>query len=79
MSLVGLSVGGLLAGAVVVENVFALPGMGTLLVTSIEKRDYLIVQGIVVLIATGFVTVNFITDALYGALDPRIRRARLIG
>ena len=79
MSLVGLSVGGLLAGAVVVENIFPLPGMGTLLVTSIEKRDYLIVQGIVVLIATGFVTVNFITDALYGVLDPRIRRARLIG
>lgn len=78
MSLVGLSVGSLLAGAVVVENIFALPGMGTLLVTSIEKRDYLIVHGIVVLIATGFVTVNFITDALYGALDPRIRRARLI-
>ena len=79
MSLVGLSVGGLLAGALIVENVFALPGMGTLLITSIEKRDYLIVQGMVVLIATGFVTVNFLTDALYGVLDPRVRRARLIG
>jgi peptide/nickel transport system permease protein len=79
MSLVGLSVGGLLAGALIVENVFALPGMGTLLITSIEKRDYLIVQGMVVLIATGFVTINFITDALYGVLDPRVRRARLIG
>jgi peptide/nickel transport system permease protein len=79
MSLVGLSVGGLLAGALIVENVFALPGMGTLLITSIEKRDYLIVQGMVVLIASGFVTVNFITDALYGVLDPRVRRARLIG
>jgi len=79
MSLVGLSVGGLLAGALIVENVFALPGMGTLLVVSIEKRDYLIVQGMVVLIASGFVTINFITDALYGVLDPRIRRARLIG
>ncbi|HXY44585.1 MAG TPA: ABC transporter permease [Acidimicrobiales bacterium] len=79
MSLVGLSVGGLLAGALIVENVFALPGMGTLLITAIEKRDYLIVQGMVVLIASGFVTVNFITDALYGVLDPRVRRARLIG
>jgi len=79
MSLVGLSVGGLLAGALIVENVFALPGMGTLLITSIEKRDYLIVQGMVVLIATGFVTVNFVTDALYGVLDARVRRARLIG
>jgi peptide/nickel transport system permease protein len=79
MSLVGLSVGGLLAGALIVENIFALPGMGTLLINSILKRDYLMVQGIVVLIATGFVAVNFVTDALYSVLDPRIRRARLIG
>jgi peptide/nickel transport system permease protein len=79
MSVLGLSVGGLLAGAVIVENIFALPGVGTLLVTSILKRDYLIVQGLVVLIASGFVFVNFLTDALYTVLDPRIRRARLIG
>lgn len=79
VSLVGLSVGGLLAGALIVENIFSLPGMGTLLVTSIEKRDYLMVQGIVLVIATGFVTINFLTDAFYGVLDPRIRRARLIG
>jgi len=78
-SLVGLSVGGLLAGAVIVENIYGLPGIGTLLVTSIYKRDYLMVQGVVVLIAVGFVTVNFLTDAFYTVLDPRIRRARLIG
>lgn len=78
-SLVGLSVGGLLAGALIVENIFSLPGIGTLLVNSILKRDYLMVQGLVVLIATGFVTVNFLTDFLYTVLDPRIRRARLIG
>ncbi len=79
VSLVGLSVGGLLAGALIVENVFALPGIGTLFIASILKRDYLMVQGLVVLVATGFVTVNFLTDAFYTVLDPRIRRARLIG
>jgi peptide/nickel transport system permease protein len=77
VSLLGLSIGGLLAGALIVENVFGLPGMGTLLVTAIEKRDYLMVQGIIVMFATGFVTVNFVTDAMYGVLDPRVRRARV--
>ncbi len=79
VSLVGLSIGGLIAGALVVENIFALPGMGTLIVNSILKRDYLMVQGIALLISAGFVFVNFVTDAVYALLDPRIRRARLIG
>ncbi|MGO9198604.1 MAG: ABC transporter permease [Acidimicrobiales bacterium] len=79
VSLVGLSIGGLLAGALIVENIFALPGIGTLFIDSILKRDYLMVQGLVVLVASGFVTVNFLTDAFYTVLDPRIRRARLIG
>jgi peptide/nickel transport system permease protein len=79
VSLVGLSVGGLIAGALVVENIFALPGMGQLIVNAILKRDYLVVQGITLLISTAFVFVNFLTDAVYALLDPRIRRARLIG
>lgn len=79
LSLVGLSVGGLLGGAVIVENIFALPGIGTLLVDSIEKRDYLMVQGLLLFTATGFVLINFFTDMLYTVLDPRIRRDRLIG
>ena len=78
-SLVGLSVGGLLGGALIVENIFGLPGMGTLFITSIEKRDYLMVQGIELLIASGFVVVNFLTDMLYLVIDPRVRRERLIG
>jgi peptide/nickel transport system permease protein len=78
-SLVGLSIGGLLAGALVVENIFALPGMGTLLISSILKRDYLMVQGVVLLIAAGFVTINFLTDVVYSVIDPRLRRGRLIG
>ncbi len=76
MSVVGLSVGSLLAGALIVEEIFALPGIASLLVTSIEKRDYLMVQGTVVLTSTGFVLVNFTTDFLYGVLDPRVRRGR---
>ena len=79
LTLVGLSIGGLIAGAVVVEVIFGLPGIGTLLVTSIEKRDYLMIQGLVVLVATGFVFVNFLTDMIYGFVDPRVTRARLIG
>lgn len=78
-SLVGLSIGGLLAGALIVENIFAIGGMGTLLVTSIEKHDYLMVQGIVLVVASGFVTINFLTDAVYSLIDPRIRRGRRIG
>jgi peptide/nickel transport system permease protein len=74
LSVVGLSIGGLLAGALIVETIFALPGMASLLVTSIEKRDYLMVQGTVLLTSTGFVLVNFITDFLFGVLDPRVRR-----
>lgn len=79
LTLVGLSIGGLIAGAVVVEVIFGLPGIGTLLIDSIEKRDYLMIQGLVVLVATGFVFVNFLTDVLYGVVDPRVRRDRLIG
>jgi peptide/nickel transport system permease protein len=78
LTLLGLSIGGLLAGALVVENAFALPGMGLLIVDSIEKRDYLMVQGIVVLTSAGFVLVNFLTDFFYGVLDPRVRRGTLV-
>jgi peptide/nickel transport system permease protein len=78
ISLLGLSIGALLAGALVVEDVFSLPGMGSLLVNSIEKRDYLMVQGIVVLTAAGFVIVNFLTDFTHELLDPRIRRGALV-
>jgi peptide/nickel transport system permease protein len=74
LSVVGLSIGGLLAGALIVEDIFSLPGMASLLVTSIEKRDYLMVQGTVVLTSTGFVMINFLTDFMFGVLDPRVRR-----
>lgn len=72
-TLVGIQAGYLLAGAVLVETVFAWPGLGSLLVTSILKRDFPLVQGGVMLIALTYVLINLATDLAYAYLDPRIR------
>ncbi|MCU1351410.1 MAG: putative peptide transport system permease [Acidimicrobiales bacterium] len=74
VTVVGISIGALVGGAVIVERMFALPGMGQLLVTSIYKRDYLVVQGGVVLVSISFVMANVAVDILYSVLDPRVRR-----
>lgn len=76
MTVTGLSVGRLLGGTVVVEALFALPGLGFLLQQSILRRDLILVQGIVVFIAVGYVLVNLSVDLLYGVVDPRIRAGR---
>lgn len=73
VTVVGLQVGHLLGGAVVVETVFALPGIGKLGIDSILLRDFPTVQGVVLFMATGFVVVNLLVDLLYSGLDPRIR------
>ena len=73
VTIVGLSVGGLLSGAVLTETVFSLPGVGTQLVTSILGRDYPVVQAFTVVIAVIFVAVNLVVDISYAYLDPRIR------
>lgn len=70
---VGLNVGGLLAGAVIIEQLFALPGLGRMMVDAIFARDYLVIQGGVLVIAVGFVVVNTVVDLLYLVLDPRTR------
>jgi ABC-type dipeptide/oligopeptide/nickel transport system permease component len=72
VTMLGLQVGFLLAGAVYIENVFSWPGVGQMLVDSILKRDFPLVQGGVLLVATVYVVVNLITDLLYVYLDPRI-------
>lgn len=72
VTVVGIHVGVLLGGAVVVETVFAWPGVGRLMVTSILARDYALVRAATLLIAAVFVTVNLIVDILYGFLNPRI-------
>jgi peptide/nickel transport system permease protein len=73
VTIVGIQVGYLLAGAVVIEEVFALPGMGRLALASVFDRDYQIIQGVVLVAACIFVFINFIVDILYAVLDPRIR------
>ncbi|MGJ6961993.1 ABC transporter permease [Streptosporangium sp. G11] len=72
---VGLNLGALIGGTVIIETLFGLPGVGRLIVESIFSRDYLTVQGGVVLISIGYVLVNFAVDLVYAAVDPRIRRA----
>ena len=73
MTVVGLQVGAILGGAVIVETLFALPGVGRLLVDSIQQRDLMMVQGVALVIAVSFVVINFVVDLLYTLLDPRIR------
>ncbi|MCZ6646970.1 MAG: ABC transporter permease [SAR324 cluster bacterium] len=73
ITLFGLNVASLISGSLVVETIFALPGIGRLLVDSVFSRDYIMVQGVVLFAAIGFVLVNFLVDALYAVLDPRIR------
>jgi peptide/nickel transport system permease protein len=72
-TVVGLQLGTLVSGAVLTENVFAWPGVGRLLVDAVLARDYPVVQGAVLLIATTFVVLNLLVDVLYALLDPRIR------
>ena len=73
VTVVGLQLGSLLAGAVITETVFGWEGVGRLLVESIEKRDYPVTQACVLAIALTYVLVNLLTDLLYSRLDPRVR------
>ncbi len=73
VTVVGLQIGGMFAGAVLVEYIFSWPGLNTLLLNSISTRDYPIIQGVVLLAAALFVFVNLVTDLLYAVVNPRIR------
>ena len=73
LTIIGQSFGELIAGAIVVETVFNVPGIGQLVVNSILRRDYQMVQGIMIFVAFVFIVVNLITDILYAVIDPRIR------
>jgi len=73
LTIIALQFGAVLTGAVITETIFAWPGIGRLLIQSIGFRDYPTVQGCILLIAFTYVTVNLVTDLLYGFLDPRIR------
>ena len=73
ITVLGLQVGFLLGGAILTETVFSWPGLGSMMVRAIQARDYPLVQGGVLLIATSFVLVNLVVDLLYAVFDPRIR------
>jgi peptide/nickel transport system permease protein len=73
VTLLGLQLGTLIGGAVITEYVFALPGVGRLVVDAVFARDYPLVQGVVLLIALGFILSSLAVDLVYGWLDPRIR------
>jgi peptide/nickel transport system permease protein len=76
VTVTGINIGRLIGGALIVETIFALPGIGRLLVGAIYARDFIILQGVVLFVAVGFVMVNFVVDMLYAVLDPRIRHGR---
>ncbi|HEX6236335.1 MAG TPA: ABC transporter permease [Acidimicrobiales bacterium] len=76
LTVAGLNVGTLLGGVVIIEVVFSLPGIGTLLFEAIFSRQYIALQSLVAIIAVGYVLINFLVDVLYSVLDPRIRHAR---
>lgn len=76
LTVVGLQIGAIMSGSVLVETLFALPGVGRLLVDSIYQRDLVMVQGIALCVAVSYVVVNVAVDIVYSYLDPRIRRGR---
>ena len=73
VTIVGLQFGAVLTGTIITETIFAWPGIGRLLIQAISFRDYPLVQGCILLIAVTYVSMNLLTDLLYGLLDPRIR------
>jgi peptide/nickel transport system permease protein len=73
VTIMGLQMGFLIGGAIVIETVFAIPGLGTFGINAIVARDYQQVQGFVLLVAVSFVVINFLVDLVYSFLDPRIR------
>ena len=75
VTLVGVEFGYLLGGTVIIEEIFALPGIGRLVFNAISQRDYALVQGTALFIAFNFVVINLIIDLIYAAIDPRISYA----
>lgn len=78
VTVAGLNMGRLIGGTLIIEVIFALNGLGKYLVDGILRRDYIAVQGAVVVIAVGYVFINFLVDMLYAVLDPRVRHARAL-
>lgn len=76
LTIIGESFGGLVTGAAVIETLFNIPGVGQLIVSSISRRDYAVIQGSVLIITVTYVFLNLVVDLLYGVVDPRVRLSR---
>ena len=76
LTVIGQSFGALVTGAVVVETIFNMPGLGQLIINSIERRDFAVIQGVVLFVTLIYVFINLIVDLLYGIIDPRVRLER---
>lgn len=76
LTVIGQTFGQLIAGAVVIETVFNIPGIGQLIINAITRRDFEVIQGTVLLIALSYVVINLVVDLLYGLIDPRVRLNR---
>jgi peptide/nickel transport system permease protein len=77
LTIAGIQLAYLIGGTIIVEQIFALPGIGQLLLSSISQKDFPVVTGLVAFIAVAFLTINLIVDLLYGVLDPRTRNVRV--
>jgi peptide/nickel transport system permease protein len=75
MTIIGINFGALLGGTVVIETLFAVPGLGFRLINAINQRDILVIQGITVFVAVVYVVINTVVDLLYAVIDPRIRKS----
>jgi len=73
VTVVGINLGRLVGGAVIIETLFALPGIGQMLVNAVYQHDQFVIQGVVLVIATGFVLINLLVDLMYALIDPRVR------
>ena len=75
ITIAGIQIAGLLGGTVIIEQIFGLPGLGRYIYDAIANRDYPVVQGVTLVIATMFVIVSMCVDILYAVVDPRLRKA----
>jgi ABC-type dipeptide/oligopeptide/nickel transport system permease component len=73
ITIIGLQLGALVAGQVVIEQIFAIPGVGRLFIDAIQARDVVLIQGLVLMIAAGLLLINLCTDVIYGIAEPRMR------
>jgi peptide/nickel transport system permease protein len=76
LTVFGVSVATLIGGSLIIEQIFNLPGLGTTIGTAIFQKDFLVVQGVVVVTSLGFIIINFLVDLMYAVLDPRVRHVR---